>query len=312
MANEVELVPCPSCGWVNKGAVKAYRKRFHRNLPWLAAAIVPGGYTVASCLFVGLEKLFPRRSPVPISIALVLTAVSLFSPLWLLVLKAFLRRRINPNKSYPGRPEVPLGTPPAILEKKAPSGSAVMQAVPNRYTHSDKFAGWAVFRSGQIFFPPVCCSCLAPATTAFEQPLWLGMKKAMAVPLCAHCASKVLRTWLLTAAASVAGALVLAALPADLIAGIDVWVRGWIFVLVAAFVAAFGVLLLPARICRPYRLRILSADPEIYALKARHRAFTEDLINQVRQSNESVPNWAATGNDSQVLIRNESKLHLPI
>ncbi len=286
LAHEVELVPCPKCGWVNADMVKTYRKRKYRYLPLLAVVIVVVGFFVALFLGAALARVFGANSDLPWVTRLIVLIFCLASPIWIFPFRFWLRRRIDPNRTYPQRPAVPLGTPPAQIERTDPhTGKTHLAPVPNRYENPDLLAGWAVFRPSQVVFPRVCCCCMAPASTEYSPPFKVNKGSNVPVPLCGPCASRIRRRWWPVALAVAVVLIALVALLARGIPGIDHTGQWIVFGVVSLFAVPFGVAVLPDLICRPYRRRVVDADRGIVRFRATNRAFTGLLMDQVRQSN---------------------------
>ena len=121
LASEVELVPCPKCHWVNETAIAQYRKQMYRDAPRLIVFVAVVAF-VGSTLALGLlPDVVGGRAAAILSMLLMLA--SLTSPVWILVGRHVLRKRLDPNRLYPGGPAtVPPGTPPALVKTKSPNG----------------------------------------------------------------------------------------------------------------------------------------------------------------------------------------------
>jgi hypothetical protein len=269
--------------------VKTYRKRKYRYLPWLSGVIVVLGFFAALFLGAGLARVFGRNSDVPWISRLVLLATCLSSPIWIFLLRSWLRRRINPNRTHPRGSAVPLGTPPALIERNDPrSGEVHLEPVANRYEHSDLLAAWAVYRPGQVEFPEVCCVCMTPASTAYRSPFKFGWGSDVPVAICGPCASRCRRRWWAVAMIVGVVALALSALSAMIIPAFGVFGRWPVFLLVVFIMMPVSLAVVPNRMCRPYRLRLVDGDRGVFRFKAPNRAYTELLIDQVRQTNGDV------------------------
>src|SRR5688500_5784881 len=175
LAREAELVPCPKCYWVNQDLVERYRQRRYRRAPLLIVILVGAGIVAGPIVAFSLTALVGYNSGLPSVVSLAILALTLSTPAWVLLARRHLRRRIDPNATHPRRPAVPPGTPPALVEQRDPrTGQARLVPVASHGGDDPAGAGgspggagrveWAVFRPGQVRFPPVCCMCLAPAT----------------------------------------------------------------------------------------------------------------------------------------------------
>ena len=281
LAREAELVPCPKCHWVNDDLVLRYRRRRYRCGRWVIAF---GGLAITPMLGVALANLLGQRIALPADLVFwPLAGFTVLSSLLVLTTR-WLRSRIDPNQTYPRRPELPPGTPPAWIERlDARTGESSFEAVPSQLTTCKD--GWVEFRPGQVAIPASCCVCMAEAATTYDAPFKVHENdEPMMVPLCARCASQLRRQWWLMAlfvsiAVAVVAGIVAVCVPKA--SHEDRWV---LFIAITAIAGPLFVLTFPALICRPYRLRVMDADRGIVRLWTRSAEFIEALAVQVRQS----------------------------
>jgi hypothetical protein len=285
LETECEVVPCPRCNWVNEDMVRAFRRRKYRNLPLYSPLVMAGGLVLALFLGAGLAEVFGRRSAVPRTVRSAAIIVSVLSPAWLLALRAGLRWRFNPNQTFPDRPAVPLGTPPALVEGHSELiGQTSLVPVPNRFEHAGLLEKWAVLRPGQAVLPRLCCVCMEPAPTTYSSPFKVNAWSDLAFPLCAGCAKRIRHRWWRVALLVALAILALTGLLAAAVPGLDFFERFLLFGLVSLFALAFGLAIIPSRICRPYRVRTVDAERGIIRLQAANPAYTALLIEQARRS----------------------------
>jgi hypothetical protein len=83
-------------------------------------------------------------------------------------------------------------------------------------------------------------------------------------------------------------ALALSAFSAMIIPALGVSGRWLVGLLVVFIVMPVSLAVVPNRMCRPYRLRVVDGDRGVYRFRASKRAYTELLIDQVRRSNGDV------------------------
>jgi hypothetical protein len=245
--HEAELVPCPKCHWVNDDLVRRYRRRQYRRAPLLIVIIVIAGFVAAPLVAAGLTETLGYNSHVPSAVMLAVLVTCLLSPVWVLLIRRSLRHRINPNTTYPRWPTVPPGTPPALVEQRDPQ-SGEMRLVPaaaREHQHRDH-PEWAMFRPGQVQLPPVCCVCLAPATTKYRSPLKVNETSDVEVPLCSSCSGGLSRQWWRTFCIVGALSLIVAGGLAAAVPGVDAFGRWFLFGIIGFFTALIGGWLLPA------------------------------------------------------------------
>ena len=112
----VEVVPCPTCGWVQGDMVAEQRRRTARPLLWLGVVLAAAAVLIVLCVWA--QRLFIiegeadeawRLNPsVPLGLAA--GAAAMF------VLRLVLQRRVDPNRGYPSTdarslPGAPMGIP---------------------------------------------------------------------------------------------------------------------------------------------------------------------------------------------------------
>ncbi len=282
---EAELVPCPKCHWVNQDLVDRYRRRLYRGAPLLIVIIVIAGFVAAPILAAGLTEAFGYNSRLPSIVMLGVMVVCLLSPAWVLLGRRQLRRRIDPNITYPRRPTVPPGTPPALVEERDPqTGDSCM--VPVAASNDDRMARskWAMFRPGQVQLPGVCCMCLSPAPTVYRSPLKVNDNSDVEVPLCEPCSAQLRRRWWLVAATVGAACVAVSAACAASFPHGDTVGRWGLFGIIGFFGALIGGVVIASRVCRPYRMKVVDADRGIVKFAASNPAYTAMLVEQVRAS----------------------------
>jgi hypothetical protein len=285
LSREAELVPCPKCFWVNQDLVDRYRRRLYRRAPLLIVILVIAGFVAAPVAGVGLTATFGYESRAPGRVMWAVLAVCILSPLWVLFVRRQLRRRTDPNRTYPRRPVVPPGTPPALVERPDPqTGEVFLEPVASQADAPSGPGEWAVFRPGQIQLPPYCCTCLAPASTTYRPPFKVNQDSDVEVPLCDPCLAQLRRRWWLVLLAVAACSLALAAVTATAVPGIDSFGRWFIFGVLGFFGALVGGVVIAGLTCKPYRMAVVDGDRGVVKFAARNPGYTAMLVDQVRQS----------------------------
>lgn len=219
LSDEAELVPCPECNWINHELVRGYRRGRHLWLEGMAY-IVAGIGIVASLvgswfIHIGPERdrhLFPYFLYVyPLTLVAFAIATHFFCE--------WLRGLIRPNHNFPLLPQLPAGTPAALIRN--PDTGELRPAKPPEEQVSGN-REWQIFQLGRNAFAPVCCECLQSAE---DQDTYVRHEVApsimVEIPRCADCAARAKqserRIWWLTAVNSwlVGGALLYAFVDPD-------------------------------------------------------------------------------------------------
>jgi hypothetical protein len=272
LVNDVELVPCPKCHWINESTVRRFRKQCYRG-SWK--------YITLAIAFVVLSV--PVVVAVADSSAQLLRFTLLFQLLAIaivLMVTPLLRSRIRPNRLFPDPPVLPPGTPPAFLEQFDPNGSkAVIQAIPSVKAPAD----YAIIRPGQVQLPHLCMLCLQPPSTLYTPPFRVNPESEPPVLLCATCHKSLRKKWLVLAMGTAVAGLAVAAFVATLPAKIDNLGRWFAFIVMGLILLPTAIAILPNQFCRPYKLRVLDRSRGIFSFKARNPAFTQLVIDAVRE-----------------------------
>lgn len=282
LAREAELVPCPKCNWINEEAIAAYRATLYHRLPLIGGIVTVAGIIAGPIIGMLLLDLFGNHSRFALAIGQVLMLASLLALPAAFLLRRQLRRRFDPNSTYPRRPDLPPGTPIAFVPQVDPK-TGERQLVP-----APRPAGIAasteepsvIFQSGHLTLPPVCCCCLQPATDTFSVPIKVNSaNEELPVPLCSGCAATIRRKWwtlvllLPPLVAAICGVIV------ALIPGGDTAGRWGVFGIFTFFGSLFAVAILPRRLVRPYSLQVVDANRTVFRLRAANPDYTK-LIAQ--------------------------------
>ena len=280
LSREAELVPCPRCHWVNQELVDRYRRGLLRGAPMLSFGLVVVAALAAVALWandVGTE----RSAAIAAAAGLPLAVVPL-------VVRRIVRGRIDPNATFPRRPVLPPGTPPALVEQPARPGAAP-QYVPSAEVYDIPAGGgaWVTFQAGRLNLPPVCCACLAPTTKIFVSPMPVNEAGNMPVPLCNSCRSDWRRrVWLTLIGCAAVGAacgavagMVADAVAASESAGPDPILHWSLFGVALVIGTAAGFWLAAVR-SRPYRIRTLDRNRSIFQFAGKNPAYTDLLLTK--------------------------------
>jgi hypothetical protein len=188
LAREAELVPCPKCNWISSELVKGYRLGRYRIAGELALAIALGG-AFSSLVAAWHISIGNPRDPWLPYLWFDGPAASLALAVTVLLIRRWLRSRIRPNRDYPREPELPLGTPPALVMDESTWNL-------RRVTRPAASAGpFLDYLCGHADLPPLCCACLQPAMKDGGYSVRATRLVRIAIPRCADCYRKSGREW---------------------------------------------------------------------------------------------------------------------
>jgi hypothetical protein len=102
-----------------------------------------------------------------------------------ILFRSGMRSRIKPNRDFPRAPNLPPGSPPALLWDE-PSGELMPAKLDSR--HDCAACEWHDFQFGRDRLPPVCCVCLKAATSGFGYKRPITATFNLEIPRCEGCA----------------------------------------------------------------------------------------------------------------------------
>ena len=280
---DMEMVPCPACHWVNAAAIEQYRTRKYRGATALIVVLLVGTFVALAMVPAFLTGTYGYQSRAPAVARGLILVVGAASAAFVLLVRRQMRRRLDPNRTFPRWPTVPPGTPPALVEQRdAATGRTVLVPAPRPATPDDG-GGGILLRPGQLDLPPVCCLCLAPATMLYLPAMATSHHgDSVAVPMCQPCRRRLRWRWwgaaLVTAVVSIAGVGGLVfALPGGDAAG------HWaLFGAVGSVTALIASLVVAGVAVRPYRLQVIDRDRGISRFVPRSPAFAALVADRVR------------------------------
>ena len=149
LSHEAELVPCPKCNWINDDLVEGYRRGRFRSLRTLAIGIGTFG-TIGSLIgawFIWVDPA-PDHGALPYFL-FAGPAISVSLGIALVLLRKWLRSRIQPNREFPLRPGCRLARrQPLSWTKKPESFTCAKRDV--RYSDNSE---WHNFQIGRDQLP---------------------------------------------------------------------------------------------------------------------------------------------------------------
>lgn len=181
LAIEAELVPCPECDWISHELVKGFRQGRYRRVGKFAFFLGLAG-TILSLVVAWFLRVGPQRDRwlVPyfqfggpasfVGIAMIL-----------LLLRAWLRSRIQPNRGWPREHDLPPATPPALVLDGTTKNLRL--AKPSSATSGD----FLDFQFGRIHMPALCCECVKPASSGRGYSICVSKLIHFSIPRCTEC-----------------------------------------------------------------------------------------------------------------------------
>ncbi|HET6325990.1 MAG TPA: hypothetical protein VFG04_15035 [Planctomycetaceae bacterium] len=180
LAAEAELVPCPKCHWINDQLVAGFRLGRYRNVGQ-AAKLIAG---IAGILALVLGVSCAVAAPASLVYFLIVPAGLFAAAGGLLLLRNGLRNRIQPNRDHPSPPQLPPGSPPAlVLDPESGQLVTAKQGESLDVSHE-----WVDFQVGRQSWPLVCCDCLQPGTLERGHRMMVTNTMKLTIPRCEGCA----------------------------------------------------------------------------------------------------------------------------
>jgi hypothetical protein len=185
LAAEAELVPCPSCHWINDDLVRGFRLDRYRRDGKLALGL--GSVGTAICLALGWGMSVSHPVNRVAANFLLFGGPLLFISLAVVILlsRSWVRWRIQPNRDFPLPPKLPPGTPPALLLDRLSGMLIPAKPAESRTSDTDDCCQFAI---GRDRLPPYCCSCLQIAAVMKGYECQLTPAFRLDVPRCGVCA----------------------------------------------------------------------------------------------------------------------------
>ncbi|MCX7424530.1 MAG: hypothetical protein NTW96_02680 [Planctomycetia bacterium] len=265
LAYEAELVPCPKCNWINEELVHGYRLGRFRWVGILALGVGMIG-TVSSLMGAWFISIGPAadRAAVPYLLfggPLVFVSLGVA----MILLRAWLRGRIQPNRDFPLAPRLPPGSPPALVMDEE---SGELKTARRRDAVQRGRSEWYDFQLGRDQLPCVCCDCLNSATPGHAYRRFVTAAIELEVPRCADCACRSKRTarcvWSIAAAVSLlVGGGVLLAMPLD---STGFWLLFGMWTLVSLAIASYAA----SSMTVPVEVRMVDRSRGILNLRFRN------------------------------------------
>ena len=276
LERDAELVPCPTCQWINEELVERYRRNRYRGW-WKAAAAVGSVGTGISLLVAWFLSLGPAADRGALPFFLVGgPAISLTVAASILLARSWLRIRIQPNRDHPLPPSVPHGSPPPLIANPATGELEVAGPLPSAREAAGE---WIGFQIGRNRLAPLCCECLdaAPADS-YRYPAAPAVE--LAVPVCSACSRRrTRRMWLVGLAAfgvtAAAGLLWFVAARPDEI-------TFWVVSVLLCGIGPLQAAIVAYRATSPVRVKVVNASGGILRLRFRNDEYAACVADMTR------------------------------
>jgi hypothetical protein len=261
LTREAELVPCPRCNWINEELIAGYRVTrypFLRMLSrWtlLIGAIISAIFGIGGAVFAPKDWVFFLILPA----GFLLFAVPVF------LLRVWLCSRIQPNRDFPQPPQLPPGSPPALV--KDPDTGLLRPALEKPVPVLAE-GDWCDFQLGRHRLPTVCCDCLGPA------PAGRGYNAiTLIVPWCADCEAASNRAyWRIFFGVALTGWMLAAAVVLALnLQNEAFWIASVVAIVFSLLVAAF----VAARRTAPVKIANGDRSRNVIRLRFRNADYTQ-------------------------------------
>lgn len=114
LASEAELVPCPSCHWINEELIEGYRRTRYRG--WIERSIWMAVFGLGFCaLQVSVRAGIPGHTGEVILFAGVVPVFLILAVTGVFLLVRTMRNHIQPNARYPEPPRLPRRVPESLM-----------------------------------------------------------------------------------------------------------------------------------------------------------------------------------------------------
>ena len=285
LAIEAELVPCPKCNWINEELVQGYRQSRYRRAGLIAIGVGLLG-TIGSLISAWFISIGPAadRGALPYCL---FGGPALFVSLALILilLRSWVRSRIQPNRNFPLAPTLPVGTPPALVENQSTGELEQATSQDDRFTLAST---WHEFQIGRHNLPHVCCGCLKSASLehAYNHPIAATIE--LNVPRCAECAHDYRRSYLRIWLIVVAIALLIGGGVA-LVLRLEV-AEFWIFIVTLALISAALASWIASTTTAPVKVGGGDASRAVVKLRFRNPEYGAVVNRQLQhRTDQAVP-----------------------
>jgi uncharacterized membrane protein HdeD (DUF308 family) len=279
LTRETELVPCPKCHWISQPLVDSFRRTRYKFLGKLAIYIVVIGLVVS--LFIG--GLVVMADPASLPYVLIMPLGILLVAGGVIGLRTWLRSRVRPNRDYPDPPQVPPGTPPALVADSLTGELTIAKTEGSPIAAAGE---WCDFQLGRHALPPVCCGCLQPPSPEHAHKQMVAATVLLFIPRCEDCARETNRAyWRIFFTAAVVTTLIAGAAVVPLNVGADEF---WIVTLGGLAVAGITAGVIAFRATTPVKVAHGDRSRGVLRLRFRNADYTRLVAEQASGVSEHV------------------------
>lgn len=186
LAFDAELVPCPKCQWVNEALVERYRHGHFKSLVMNVIEFAAVTLLLVFAVCLPIHAWVAEYAQLA-GIILIMTSVGcVLAVIASVLIRRALQARVDPNKLYPARPRLPVGTPPALLVNR---DTGVLEPIDHAHAANEHVGRWNLFQLGRHEFPNRCCKCHSGLDVTRKHRLsFRGF--ILDLPICVRCDRK--------------------------------------------------------------------------------------------------------------------------
>lgn len=283
LASEAELVPCPRCNWISNELVMGYRLGQYRGVGNLAFVFGFAG-TILSLIVAWFINIGSPRDRWLLPYVLIGGPATFMGiAIALLLLRGWLRSRIQPNREFPQEPKLPPGTPPPlVLDETTQELRPAMQTS----SPADEFLD---YQFGRNTLPHLCCECLQPGDESLGYSIRVTRLIHFAIPRCGACAGKADRQWERISLIFLLLGLLVGAAMVILMARASVA----LWIIIVSSLVLFGVLLVAISVVADARtapVKVVGRDRSrgVVRLRFRNPAYVQAVTQQLNDTAQRI------------------------
>lgn len=270
--HEAELVPCPSCNWINNDLVLGYRQTRYRGLARFGIILAGIGIVVSawSAWFISIGPMKDRGDAIK---ALVFgSSVAIVFAIVCFLARSSLRNRIRPNRNFPLPPIVPAGTPaPLVLN----SQTGRLEPTNRTALFGSATGKWVQCQIGRFEPPTLCCGCMGPVEPSAKSREFISAGAAVSIPYCAICTNRERRRkWMI--GLSIWGLSLGTAATIMLVLRLD-QAEYWVALVAAGLIVAALSTAIAEVLTTPARIKVIDAARGVIKLWFRNHEYTQAI-----------------------------------
>ena len=200
----------------------------------------------------------------------------------MILLRGWMRRRIQPNRDFPLVPKLPPGSPPALLRDESSGELAPAKPDHPRVCFTND---WHDFQIGRHRLPLLCCDCLQSPSrdNAYKRPVSATIQ--LEIPRCEDsriAKRRFRRVWWITV---VFGLLTAGAVVALLrLEAIELWIIVGVSLLISFALAAF----VASKVTAPVKVARGDASRGVIRLRFSNADYGRVVAEHIGDSNDAI------------------------